>query len=89
MATYVKAIKSGKLTKKFLMRLLEGVYLVSNVYEQKGKPAFAGNVSPLSIREKQWKKTVEAFVNQRLCDVFKSKRDYETWSKDKYNHQIR
>jgi len=82
----VKPIKTEKLTKGFLMELPEGVYLVSNVYEKKGKPAFAEKVSPLSKRNKQWERIVKAWANHRLCDVFKTKKDYEACSKTKYTN---
>ena len=36
-----------KLTKKYFMELPEGVYLVSNVYEDNDTPAYADEVSPL------------------------------------------
>ena len=86
MSTNVTPIKTEKLTKRFLMELREGVYLVSNVYEKKGKPAFAEKVSPLSERNKQWQKIVNARANHRLYDVFKAKKDYEAWSKIKYTN---
>lgn len=79
MSANVRPFKCEKLTKRFLMELPEGVYLVSNVYEQKGKPAFAENVSPLPERNKQWERIVEAFANHRLCDVFETKKDYVSW----------
>jgi hypothetical protein len=84
MSQNVKPFKYEKLTKKFLMQLPEGVYLVSNVYEEKGKPAFEENVSPLPERNKQWKRIVEALVNHRLCNVFETKKDYVSWSKTIY-----
>lgn len=86
MSTNVKPIKTEKLTKRFLMELPEGAYLVSNVYEQKGKPAFAEKVSPPPERNKQWQKIVDARANHRLCDVFKTKKEYEAWSKTKYTN---
>jgi len=79
-----KLLKNERLTKKFLMQLPEGLYLTSNVYEEKGKPAFAENVSPLSERNKQWKRIVGALANNRLCNVFETKKDYVHWSKTKY-----
>ena len=81
MSTNVTPIKTEKLTKRFLMELPEGVYLVSNVYEQKGKPSFAEKVSPLSERNKQWERILEVWANHRLCEVFKTKKNYENWSK--------
>lgn len=70
-----------KLTKKYFMELPEGVYLVSNVYEDNNTPAYADEVPPLFKREEQWKKIVKAYADQRLCNVFKTKKDYLGWFK--------
>ncbi len=72
---------SVKLTKKYFMELPEGVYLVSNVYEDKNTPAYADEVSPLFKREEQWKKIVTAYADQRLCNVFMNRKDYLEWLK--------
>lgn len=63
------------------MELPEGVYLVSNVYEDKDTPAYADEISPLFKREEQWRKIVKSHADQRLCDVFKTKKDYIDWFK--------
>jgi hypothetical protein len=69
-----------KLTKKFFMDLPEGVYLVSNVYEDKKNiPAYADKVGPLFKREEQWEQIVKTYADQRLCNVFKTKKDYLDW----------
>jgi len=68
------------------MELLKVLTLSANVYEQKGKPAFAEKVSPPPERNKQWQKIVDARANHRLCDVFKTKKEYEAWSKTKYTN---
>jgi hypothetical protein len=73
--------KGVKLTKKYFMELPEGVYLVSNVYEDKDTPAYADLVPPLFKREEQWRKIVKSHADQRLCDVFKTKKDYIDWFK--------
>lgn len=70
-----------KLTKTFLIELQEGDYLVSNLFPSKDKSAFAEKVSPLFERKKQWKRIVESRVDQRLCHVFKTKREYKAWLK--------
>jgi len=84
MSIYDKILISKKLTKKLLMELPEGVYLSSNIYEKRGgkyRPVYADTVFHLSAREEQWKKIVEASANHRLCNVFKTKREYEEYEK--------
>ena len=79
MSQNVKPFTREKLTKKLLMQLPEGVYLVSNCYRssnQKLKPAFEEKVSPLSERNEQWKRIVEASSNHRLCSVYDTKKDF-------------
>lgn len=75
----VKELMRGKLTKKFLMDLPEGAYLVSNLFFKNNESVYAQKVSPISRREAQWEKNVEASANQRLCYVFKIKQDYTNW----------
>lgn len=68
-----------KLTKKFLMGLPEGLYLVSNTGWSPEEPEFIEKVSPLSKRDEQWKRIIEAHVDQRLCNVFRTKKDYQAF----------
>jgi hypothetical protein len=68
-----------KLTKRYFMELPEGVYLVSNVYEDNNTPAYADEVLPLFKREEQWKKIVKSYADQRLCNVFNNKKEYLKW----------
>ena len=81
MSNETEVLMTGKLTKKFLMGLREGLYLVSNLFSSRFKPIYADIVAPLSERVKQWKVIIEMSVDQRLCRVFKSKEDYEIWEK--------
>ena len=71
---------AGKLSKRFLLGLPEGVYLVSNVMDAPGQPIFAQTVVPVSQRLAQWQAIVDAGVNHRLCHVFKHPADYLTMS---------
>ena len=71
----------GKLTKKFLMDLPDNVFLVSNLFLGRGISAYAEYVAPLSKRNQQWEKIVKASVDQRLCHVFKTKKECEKWLK--------
>jgi hypothetical protein len=75
----VKALFSDKLTKKFFMKLPEGLYLVSNLHKNLFQSMFGEEIAALGQREKQWKRIVEAGVSQKLCYVFKTKEDYEIW----------
>ena len=72
-------IMSEKLTKKFLMDLDEGLYLISNVTDNFYKPIFSEKVVPLRDRDEQWKRIKTLEVNHRLCEVFKSKKIYEEY----------
>ena len=76
MSKDTKPIAREKLTKRFLMGLPEDVYLASNTYIQKYKPVFAENVSPQTERNEQWERIVKSRVNQKLCEVFKTKKDH-------------
>lgn len=76
-AMYLRSVMGGKLTKKFLMKIPDGLYLVSNLVDNKAKSIFIEKVSPLSEREAQWKRILSASVNQRKCHVFKTEEDYE------------
>ena len=69
----------AKLTKKFLMGLPEGGYIVSNVFSKYNMPCFAEKVSSIANREKQWKEIVAAQANQLLCHVFKDEEQFSKW----------
>jgi len=75
-----KILYRENLTKKFLMQLPEGLYLVSNTHEKRFQSRFAEEIAGLDQRKHQWKKIVAAGVSQTLCYVFKTKKDYEIWS---------
>jgi hypothetical protein len=64
---------SAKLTKKFLMGLPDGAFLMSNVANY--SPFFSiysAKISPLNGREAQWKKILGVGANGRLCRVWLS-----------------
>ena len=61
---------SGRLTKRFLFSLPDGLYLVSNVMEAPGQPMFAETVAPISGRTAQWQRILKAAANSRTCHVF-------------------
>lgn len=67
-------LRSAKLTKKYLMGLPPGIFLMSNLIGPDLAPRFAEYViSPISEREKQWRKIVSLGCNGKLCRIFKMK----------------
>lgn len=74
-----KELNFGKLTKKFLMGLPAGVYLISSVGDSPTERCFAEYVEDLSLREVQWKRITASQADQRQCSVFNDKKDAEEW----------
>ena len=73
-------LRSAKLTKKFLMSLPKGIYLMSNLVGQDRDSVFREYVlSPLSEREKQWQKIKLAGADSRLCRLFKTENQALDW----------
>jgi len=68
-------IEPLKLTKKFLMSLPEGCYLVSNCTDDMGCPIYEGVVARHEVRDMQWEKLKQVGADQRHCHVFNSKID--------------
>jgi hypothetical protein len=70
-----------KLSKKLLMELPTGAYLVSNCYKPIGPsrvaPAFTESVAPPAEREVQWRRLRAASADHRLCFIYRSLEDYE------------
>jgi hypothetical protein len=82
MKSKAKILMYKKLTKKAFMNLPNNVYLVSNLYWNKDEPVFAEYVVPFPRREQQWKKITDFSVDQRMCHVFKTKKDHERWLRE-------
>ena len=75
----------NKMTKKFLMSLPEGAFIVSGVGAKiNGKivPEIAEYVLPIQERELQWKKIKDAWCNNRNFFVFKNKKDWAGFKKE-------
>ena len=73
-------LRSDKLTKKLLMNLPNGVFLMSNTVVDRYTAVFAEYVvSPLPEREKQWEKIVSLGCNNRLCHIFKNEAQAKKW----------
>lgn len=53
--------------------------MISNAAYAPYEPCFAETVLPVSEREEQWKRIVDATVDQDLCRVFKCKEDHWDW----------
>lgn len=64
------------LTKKLLMTLPEGCYIVSNVTDGKGCPVYDGEVTGAEFRDLQWEKIKQVRADQRACHVFGSKAEF-------------
>lgn len=74
---------SYKLTKKYLMSLPEGFYLMSNIFPTNPMQSrFAEKVAPLNLRKDQWNRIVKADVHQRVCHVFETEEEYKKWLSD-------
>jgi hypothetical protein len=73
-------LRSAKLTKKFLMGLPSGIYLMSNLVAPDGDSVFRAYVlSPASEREKQWQMMKLAGADNRLCRLFKNEKQALAW----------
>ena len=65
------------LTKKYLMSLPEGVFLVSNARWTPLDPLFMETVGPLSEREDQWQRVKAVRRDQTPCWVYANRADFE------------
>ena len=66
----------GSLTKRVLLDLPEGAFVMSGVTDESGAPLFAETLPPVSAREELWGSLKASGVAQRNCYVFASARDY-------------
>ncbi|KJR40538.1 hypothetical protein MCHI_003557 [Candidatus Magnetoovum chiemensis] len=70
-------ILSERLTKKILMSLQEGSFLISNATDENNNPMLAIEIPHLDQREDVWKKMQELKINQKTCYVYNNKEEYE------------
>ena len=78
----VKPLYEGvKLTKKFYMGLPDRVFLVCSVGMSPMEPEFAEYVVVSSERLQQWNRILEARVDQRHCEVYQKREDFEEYLK--------
>lgn len=69
----------GSLTKRVLLGLPEGAFVMSGVTDDSGAPLFARTLPPVSAREQLWGSLKASGVAQRECYVFASARDYSVF----------
>jgi len=71
---------SIKLTKKIYLAAPTGWVIVSNCMINPSQSVFEERVaSSTPGREAQWQRIVAAGANQRLCRVFHTRSEYQTW----------
>lgn len=68
----ITPFQSGKLTRKLLAGLPDGLFLVSNLMKTPAEPIFAETIRPGTHRQAQWRRIVAVGANGRLCHVFQS-----------------
>jgi hypothetical protein len=69
-------IIQAKLSKKYFMTIPTGKYLVSGVGYSPTRRCFMEYVAPLPKRHEQWKRIVEASVDQRSCFSYENAEKY-------------
>lgn len=81
---------SVKLIKKILLAMPEGAYLVSNCFQGLTTASvFEEIVAPPEGREEQWKRVVAARAAGRLCRVFVTQQEYQTWLQEVLSPQVK
>ncbi|MFT5460459.1 MAG: hypothetical protein ACI9K2_006978 [Myxococcota bacterium] len=74
-----RALEAPRLTRKILLSLDEGLFIVSNAYEPGWLPTFAEVVAPMAERELQWQRAKEAGAHGRRVAVFTSADAFTRW----------
>lgn len=74
----IALFQSRKLTKKLLMELSEGLYLVSNCLRTTTESILAETVQPSPQRQTQWRRIVAVGAKGRLCHIFPSPQAAQT-----------
>lgn len=71
---------SGRLTKKHLMKMPTGSYLVSTLATDDGGRVFEEFVATSTLeREQQWKRIVSVYADRYSCCVYKAKDVYDAF----------
>ena len=68
-----------KLTKKNLMAFQEGIFILSNLYEN-GKSIYTASVVPQDQRAKQWEEIKKVKADGRLCNIFNDEKEQQEYS---------
>ncbi|HLH53791.1 MAG TPA: hypothetical protein VKY92_09270 [Verrucomicrobiae bacterium] len=74
---------TNKLTKKYLMSLRAGRFLVGNVCDHHYQPSFAEHVVQPQLRTRQWERIKARGADGRLCDLFKSEQAFRDHARRK------
>lgn len=69
----------GKLSKRVLTNLDEGMFFMSRVILPDGSPEFSGIISPAADRQVQWKQLSKQGISQRRCFIFSNRADMEKY----------
>lgn len=76
-------VDSAKLTRRYLMSLAEGLYVVSNCYERVSpgavRPILMEPVASQEERAAQWERVKAVYAHGRSCDVFESQAHFKDW----------
>lgn len=77
-----KPIDSGKLSKKVVMTIPEGSYLVSNCYSSFDRKPLIEEMIEFGVdRESFWEKVKSKGADGRLCHVFRKYDDYKAYKR--------
>ena len=74
-STVPGAIRREKRTRKLLLSLPAGVFVVSNIYPN-GRGAFAEKIGSPETRPAAWERAVAAGASQRLCQILSSEDEF-------------
>ncbi len=74
----VTPLISEKMSKSFFMGLEKGLFMAATS-RGSNPSAFSEKVSPLSKREEQWKRVIDAKAQQKQFVVFNNKREYDKY----------
>ena len=81
----VTPVLEGNLTKRFLMSLATGQYVVSGTYDRNDAreyaPCFRESGVPMDERQAQWERIKEARADGRRCTVLRGEFEYEAYIK--------
>jgi len=68
-----------KLSKRLLMEITTGYWVVSNCFSEFNHFVFYEAVEPIAGRDEQWNRIKAARADQRLCNIFETKEECDEW----------